>query len=73
MPKVVELSPSMGCDPEFFLKDKEGSTIGSEKFIPKGGIRVGGSKFIIDGVQAELNPAPSTCRALLGMILLVAL
>lgn len=82
LPKVHDISPSLGCDPEFFFKFK-GEVIGAEKFIPKQGLeynpaktgRIGydgahtttgdgtPSKFIIDGVQAELNPRPNYCRA----------
>lgn len=65
--KVADISPMLGCDPEFFFKSK-GEVIGAEKFIPEEGIahdanHGGQSKFIIDGVQAELNPSPSNCRA----------
>lgn len=87
--KVTDISPYMGCDPEFFFK-QNGEVVGAEKFIPKNGltfdfratssiktkegklVRHGdftslgdapASKFIIDGVQAELNPRPNTCRA----------
>lgn len=60
--KVNDISPTMGCDPEFFFK-LEGEVIGAEKFLPKDGLIVGASKFIIDGVQAELNPQPYGCRA----------
>ena len=57
---------NMGCDPEFFFRNKDG-IIGAEKILPAAGLVAGeGSKFIIDGVQAELNPRPSTCRALLA-------
>ncbi len=62
MPKVTDSSPNMGCDPEFFFKFK-GEVVGAEKFLPKAGLNAASSKFIIDGVQAELNPAPNTCRA----------
>lgn len=64
-----------GCDPEFFF-EKKGKIIGSEKIIniEKGLKVVGGaagktgpSKFIVDGVQAELNPVPNTCRQSLAM------
>lgn len=66
----------MGCDPEFFFS-KKGAIIGAEKIIPKEGIKPTYSystqlhtydkaNIIIDGVQAELNPAPNTCRANLG-------
>lgn len=68
MPKVTDVRPQMGCDPEFFFK-KDGEIVGAEKFIPKDGIVFDNgwdsnkSKFIIDGVQAELNPRPNNCRA----------
>lgn len=68
----------MGADPEFFF-EKEGKIIGAEKILNlEKGLDVditGGasnsfssnySKFIVDGVQAELNPKPDTCRARLG-------
>jgi len=68
-----------GCDPEFFF-EKKGKIIGSEKVIDinKGlTFNTNGSdssfkkfqeksRFIVDGVQAELNPRPDTCRARLG-------
>lgn len=55
---------SLGCDPEFFFKVNK-RIVGAEHFIPKEGIqgRNIDSKFIIDGVQAELNPRPNSCRA----------
>lgn len=69
----------LGCDPEFFFS-KKGEVIGSEKVIPDGGLvydanqpygigdikSKGRSKIVRDGVQAELNPAPKTCRDLLN-------
>ena len=55
----------IGCDPEFFFS-KDGEIIGSEKVIPKEGLDNSNNKIVIDGVQAELNPAPSGCRALLA-------
>jgi len=59
---------NMGCDPEFFFTRK-GKVIGSEKVLPQEGLKsteYWGGKFVIDGVQAELNPSPSTCRAAVG-------
>jgi len=71
----------MGCDPEFFFVDGRGKVVGSEKVLPKNGLKFKEPSnscygyyendynkpiFIIDGVQAELNPEPNTCRALLG-------
>lgn len=74
---VNNISPNLGCDPEFFFK-QGGEVIGAEKVLPKGGLMssnsvYSGSKLIIDGVQAELNPAPSTCRALLSNNIVVCL
>ncbi len=63
LPKIYDRSPMLGCDPEFFFKIK-GKVIGSEKILPKDGLVCAPqSKFIIDGVQAELNPRPNACRA----------
>ncbi len=68
--KAIKLKPftqytsmTMGCDPEFFFRQK-GNIIGAEKVIPKGGIKDQSSKtiVIIDGVQAEINPNPNSCR-----------
>lgn len=72
---------TFGCDPEFFF-ERKGIIIGSEKVIDiKEGMMLkpemikpgsnratgkGESKLIVDGVQAELNPRPDTCRARLG-------
>lgn len=78
MKKLTFLTDSvmMGCDPEFFFTNGRGTTRGSEKILPKTGLDCGknygsytldkGSSIIIDGVQAELNPQPNTCRAYLG-------
>jgi len=55
----------MGCDPEFFIT-KNGKVIGAEHVLPKEGLIGPRGKFIIDGVQIEMNPAPSYCRGLLG-------
>jgi len=69
--------PLMGCDPEFFFKSGD-KIIEASKILPKDGLAVGSRmltqsssnpaspKFIIDGVQAELNPRPYACRANLG-------
>lgn len=65
---VFDTRPNLGCDPEFFFR-QDGEITGSEKVIPKTGLAAGESgesKFVIDGVQAELNPRPSGCRGLLG-------
>ena len=75
-------SVTLGGDPEFFFTGSKGQTTGAEKILPEGGLiykpgsaphdgsytAISGttSKVIIDGVQAELNPRPNTCRANLG-------
>jgi hypothetical protein len=64
----------MGCDPEFFFKPKKGRFIvGAEKVISIKGLNVKSlhntlvnSAVICDGVQGELNVAPSLCRAHVG-------
>lgn len=79
--KLYRKEVIFGCDPEFFF-EKKGKIIGSEKIIDRDkGFKVidaytnGGtgsicgdhdSKFIVDGVQVELNPRPDSCRARLG-------
>jgi len=71
-----------GCDPEFFFEKKgkiigsekiidikEGLKMEGERKPAigyNGSIQTGVSKFIVDGVQIELNPKPDTCRARLG-------
>jgi len=58
--------PSIGADPEFFItSSKNGKIIESNKIIPTDGLSAyvnSKSKCTIDGVQAELNPAPRSCR-----------
>lgn len=64
MNKLQYYSVLMGCDPEFFIS-KNGNILGSEKVIPKDGLNskeYQTCKVIRDGVQAELNPPPNTCR-----------
>lgn len=69
---VTRRAVTMGCDPEFFfIKGKK--VVGSEKVLDiKNGLTVVTSygenvgKIVCDGVQAELNPPPQTCRAILG-------
>lgn len=64
---VGRVSVQLGCDPEFFFKVNK-RIVGSEHFIPATGFKYYGDdypnyKFVQDGVQAELNPQPNTCRA----------
>jgi len=62
----MDQSFSIGCDPEFFFRTNEGKIIEAKDILPQEGLKAGSiyaSKFTIDGVQAELNPRPDTCRA----------
>lgn len=59
------IAPILGADPEIFVRDKDGSILGSELVIPACGL--GGlsynSKVTRDGVQVEFQPcAGSGCR-----------
>lgn len=71
--KIYQNTIVFGCDPELFFS-KDGRVLGADSVLPKEGIMamedgysIGcNSKIIIDGVQAELNPEPSACRANLG-------
>lgn len=65
------ISPYLGCDPEFFFANAEGQTIGAEKIVPKTGLRsseynLAKPLVVLDGVQAEFNPPPGTCRQSMG-------
>jgi hypothetical protein len=46
---------SWGCDPEAFFQ-REGQIIGSERVIPRKGMRFPWGKIVRDGVQFEFNP-----------------
>lgn len=64
-----------GADPEFFFS-KDGEVVGAEKILPKDGVSeivgwkdssgkepiYGKPLIVIDGVQAEFNVVPATCR-----------
>lgn len=77
LPKIYCYSHTMGCDPEFFFKVNH-KIVGAELYLPKEGLKKtthGIASWhppetkpvlIIDGVQAELNPRPNTCRGNLG-------
>ncbi len=57
---------SLGTDPEFFFKEKAtGDVIGSEKVLPKTGLKATGGEIAMDGVQVEIHPAPNSCREVL--------
>lgn len=56
----------LGSDPEFFFK-KANRIVGAEKILTKKVHKLDAfsersSTIIIDGVQGEMNPLPSTCR-----------
>lgn len=73
---LYRLTTTFGCDPELFFADPKGKIIGSERVLPESGQLVGLTNpynnslnpkaFVLDGVQAELNPRGSTCRVVLG-------
>ncbi len=68
MAKVNIMQFPIGADPEFFFT-RAGRIVGAERVLPKAGLKTRDgldSKVIIDGVQAELNPIPSICRANFG-------
>lgn len=57
----------LGCDPEMFF-EKGGQIIGAEKVVGEEGLSDKGTygkqkAFVLDGVQIEMNPNPSHCRA----------
>jgi hypothetical protein len=55
-------SPTLGCDPEFFLASK-GELLGSEEVIPKDGLKGNeGGGITRDGIQAEMQVSPFSCR-----------
>ena len=60
-------TPTMGCDPEIFFTTQEGKVVGAEKVIGDKGLYdpntralQNGHQVVLDGVQAELHPHPST-------------
>lgn len=60
----------LGCDPELFISRETGKVrkrraiVGSEAIIPPDGLEASyGSKIVRDGVQVELHPVQSHCRA----------
>lgn len=56
----------LGTDPEFFLVNKKGEVVGSEKLIPKNGLKYADGEIVRDGVQVEIKPEPSYCRQVLA-------
>lgn len=73
--RLVRLvTPNLGTDPELFLAASDGDIIGAERVIDKEGLKMPqqldpqtgkpmvNRNIVLDGVQLELHPAPSTCR-----------
>jgi hypothetical protein len=66
--KVLKADPLLGTDAELFIQ-KGDKIVGSEVCIPpegllvQDGIRAAQHSIVRDGVQAELHPAPFSCRA----------
>jgi len=60
--------PSLGTDPEFFVTDKKGKVLASDKFFPGKkepwhfDINNEYQALFFDGIQAEMNIIPSKCR-----------
>lgn len=73
----IQSTQMIGTDPEIFLeKEDNGEVVGAEKVLPKEGLYAPygrENKVIIDGVQAELNPSPQTCRAHMGTAIRICL
>ena len=63
MSSIKYIGITFGADPELFVS-KDGEIIGAEKVIPKEGLVAHEDRgnVIIDGVQAEINVQPDTCR-----------
>lgn len=60
------VKPYIGMDVEFFFKGENDNVVGAEKIIKKASNQSSGyGEITVDGVAAELNPAPSYCRELL--------
>lgn len=72
--KLINTQPTLGCDPELFLRKNVGGvkevkyvTVGSELAIPREGITTTkGNGIVRDGVQVELHPMAGNCREGLG-------
>jgi len=50
---------TLGCDPEFFITGTNDKVLAADKFLPH---KSSGFPIYFDGIQAEINPSPSTCR-----------
>lgn len=63
-------TPLFGADPEFFIVTKKGTVVNSDRFFPpeknkyeiKGGLKNKPMHLFFDGIQAEFNIWPHTCR-----------
>ena len=66
---MLPIKPSIGSDPEFFIflrkkKSESQQIISADKILPgkMNKYQTNGGKAFFDGVQAEINPDPNTCR-----------
>ena len=67
------MSITLGCDPELFIRNNKG-VVASEAIISGDGVEVEGkttttsgyNRIVRDGVQVELHPLPTSCRANIG-------
>lgn len=63
-------TPYFGADPEFFIVTKKGTVVNSDRFFPSekekkrvdGGFKDKPMHLFFDGIQAEFNIHPHTCR-----------
>jgi len=66
--KCNDSKPTLGTDPEFFVTNKKGKVLASDKFFPDKHTPWRFDKeneeqaLFFDGIQAEMNIVPSKCR-----------
>ena len=70
----IQSLPSLGGDPEFFVANDRGTILASDKFFPGKENKIefaakesqcrgrAKNKLFFDGIQAEMNIGPNTCR-----------
>jgi hypothetical protein len=57
---------NLGCDPEIFLSKKvrgRDSIVPSDAIIPREGLKCGMGQIVQDGIQVEIHPIATPCRA----------
>jgi hypothetical protein len=78
VPPLYSIGVRLGCDPEFFLKNKK-TIVESINIIPPEGLELGvyggtpPGKIIRDGLQVELNPLPKGCREQIAVEVAISL